>query len=78
MNIFQTEYITKYFLKSLYQYSFTIATCNTAETKYYQFLKAILIKQAKQVIEVVFMSSWRNVCLVIWPIFLLGHLFFWN
>jgi len=21
---------------------------------------------------------WRNVCLVLWPIFLLGHLFFWN
>ena len=24
------------------------------------------------------MSSWRNVCLVLWPIFWLGHLFFWN
>ena len=21
---------------------------------------------------------WRNVCLVLWPIFWLGHLFFWN
>ena len=24
------------------------------------------------------MSSWRNVCLVLWPNFWLGHLFFWN
>lgn len=54
MNILKTQYITKYFPKSLYQYSFPIATCNTAGTKYYQFLKAVVIKQAKQVIEVVF------------------------
>ena len=26
----------------------------------------------------IYMSSWRNVCLVLWPIFWLGHLFFWN
>ena len=26
----------------------------------------------------IYMSSWRNVCLVLWPIFWLGHLLFWN
>ena len=26
----------------------------------------------------IYMSLWRTVCLVLWPIFWLGHLFFWN